>query len=154
MQHRLTNRTCLATLALVAMMLPLSGVAQQIYRWKDAQGKVHFTHTPPPDTAKIEKTITPTKAPPPPPPSSRSLGMNGENGGSGHGGMAGNGLSETDRVRLASECRQARGQLKAMAGGEKVVRSGSDGKPMPLEGAARAQEMQRLRDFVLKSCNS
>jgi hypothetical protein len=32
--------------------------AQTLYRWTDADGKVHYTDTPPPSTAKASRTVT------------------------------------------------------------------------------------------------
>lgn len=49
-------------LALAALLLPLTATAQ-IYQWKDANGKVHYSDQPPPATAKQERTFTPRLPP-------------------------------------------------------------------------------------------
>lgn len=46
--------------ALVLMLLPLAAAAQ-VYRWKDDQGRIHYSQVPPPGAATREL------APPPPP---------------------------------------------------------------------------------------
>jgi hypothetical protein len=52
----------LCTFVLVALLLPAVATAQ-IYQWKDASGKVHYSDQPPPATAKQERTFTPRLAP-------------------------------------------------------------------------------------------
>lgn len=42
-------RACLATLAIV-LSLPASA---QVYQWRDEQGRVHFTDTPPPESRNV-----------------------------------------------------------------------------------------------------
>ncbi len=41
------------TLFLLSMLLAGAAVAGQIYKWKDAEGKIHYSDTPPPADAKI-----------------------------------------------------------------------------------------------------
>ena len=52
-------------IALAVLLLPMAATAQ-IYQWKDAGGKVHYSDQPPPTTAKQERTFTPRLAPAPP----------------------------------------------------------------------------------------
>lgn len=52
----------LRTFALAALLLPAAATAQ-IYQWKDANGKVHYSDQPPPAAAKQERTFTPRLAP-------------------------------------------------------------------------------------------
>lgn len=49
-------------LVLAALLLPLPATAQ-IYQWKDASGKVHYSDQLPPATAKQERTLTPRRSP-------------------------------------------------------------------------------------------
>ncbi|MFE1812639.1 DUF4124 domain-containing protein [Metapseudomonas otitidis] len=44
-------RACLATLAIV-LSLPASA---QVYQWRDEQGRVHFTDTPPPESRNVHE---------------------------------------------------------------------------------------------------
>jgi hypothetical protein len=46
------------TLALAALLLPAAAIAQ-IYQWKDAAGKVHYSDQPPPSAMKQERTFVP-----------------------------------------------------------------------------------------------
>ena len=152
MQCRTFSRFLPGALALAVMALPLSLSAQQIYRWKDANGKTHFTHTPPPNGQMLQKTLTPPSVPDAPPPAPTNAAPAEMGYASGGGGSEVSPASaQPPQVNMA-ECQEARKQLKLLASGADVAHMGSDGKPVPLEGAARAQEMQRLREFVLKSC--
>lgn len=156
MQRRLFSRFLPGALALVVMTLPLSSSAQQIYRWKDANGTVNFTHTPPPDGQEAQKTtIAPSSASGAPaavPNAASSAIGQSDSAHTGGAPAASPEQSQASAQAKAVECQEARRQLKLMASGTEVARMGSDGKPVALEGAARAQEMQRLREFVLKSC--
>src|SRR5512144_353543 len=54
---------------LVAMLVPLSAFAGQMYKWVDADGKVFYSDQPPPGTGvKQQKTIAQPRTAPPPAP--------------------------------------------------------------------------------------
>lgn len=157
MQHRTFFRLLPGALALLVMTLPLASSAQQIYRWKDANGNTHFTHTPPPSGGAVQKTLTPPPVPDAPAASPSMNAASPEINYSDTGYAAQNQEASLERAPVSAqakavECQEARNQLKLMASGAEVAHLGSDGKPVPLEGAARAQEMQRLREFVRQSC--
>ena len=53
------------TFALACLLaLPLAAGAQQMYRWIDEGGRVHFTDTPPPESAKKSEKIEVKPTPP------------------------------------------------------------------------------------------
>lgn len=62
------------TSALIISLVALPATAGNIYKWKDAQGQVHYSQTPPergPVTAKPQGSVQPgvsLQAPPPPVP--------------------------------------------------------------------------------------
>lgn len=153
MQCRTFSRFLPGALALAVMALPLSLSAQQIYRWKDANGNTHFTHTPPPNSDMLQKTLTPPSVPEPPAMPVDSMAA--EPGYASTGSSASSSREASPEIAPQinmAECQEARNQLKLLASGADVAHLGSDGKPVQLEGAARAQEMQRLREFVRRSC--
>lgn len=49
-------------LAIAVLLLPPAAVAE-IYQWKDATGKIHYSDQPPPGAAREERTLTPRIAP-------------------------------------------------------------------------------------------
>lgn len=46
-------RSCRCLLVLLSALITLPAGAGELYRWKDADGKLHFTDTPPPAGAEI-----------------------------------------------------------------------------------------------------
>lgn len=50
-------------LAIAILLLPVAAAAQ-IYQWKDAGGKTHYSDQPPPAAAKQERTFAPRLPPP------------------------------------------------------------------------------------------
>jgi Domain of unknown function (DUF4124) len=50
-------RTTVLALALAGAFVSAAD-AQTLYRWTDAEGKVHYTDTPPPNSAKASRTVT------------------------------------------------------------------------------------------------
>jgi hypothetical protein len=51
---------------LACALIPASASAQQVYKWTDANGQVHYTDQPPPDREAAPVAVD--RSPPPPPP--------------------------------------------------------------------------------------
>ena len=62
--HRKILPAAVASL-LACALIPASASAQQVYKWTDANGQVHYTDQPPPDRAAAPVAVD--KSPPPPP---------------------------------------------------------------------------------------
>ncbi|MBR0565197.1 DUF4124 domain-containing protein [Azoarcus sp. L1K30] len=155
------KRSALLMLALLAA-LPASA---EIYKWKDADGKVHFSDTPPPSGAV--KTIREAA-----PASARPAGT--QDGKSADASKPKT-LAEKElefRQRRAAEaeaqakaekesadaaqrkraCEDARSNLAALNSGQRIGRYGSDGQRVILDDAARAEEETRVRKQVDDFC--
>ena len=67
---------------LLCALIPANALAQQIYKWTDANGQVHYTDQPPPDRAAGSVAVDKGPTPPPPPPAAagnrESVGRNDE----------------------------------------------------------------------------
>ena len=61
MQRHLTNITWLLLAVLGGAWLTTTSVVAQTYKWKDADGKIHYSDQPPPANAKEETTVKPRK---------------------------------------------------------------------------------------------
>jgi hypothetical protein len=120
----------LMLMLLVAIALPAAG--QQLYRWKDENGVVHYTDSPPADKTYETRAIVPDPDPPAtvaapaaaPPPAAPS-----------------------------ERCLQARANLQVFDTSEGVsMDTDGDGVEEQLQGQAREREHQRARDLVQAEC--
>ena len=62
MQRHLTGITWLLLALLGGAWLATTSVVAQTYKWKDADGKIHYSDQPPPANAKEETTVKPRKS--------------------------------------------------------------------------------------------
>jgi hypothetical protein len=97
-----------AALIMSALLLcwVVNGYADRLYRWTDAQGVIHITQDPPPDTAKEVDTFDYSPQPNPPMrqptasdqtyPQQGNLDQGGGQSGSGTGGNFASGNEEND----------------------------------------------------------
>lgn len=150
---------CATILALA--LLPLgSGLAGEVFQWKDADGRTHYSDVPPPDTDT--KRIT-TVAPPARP----STGS-----GSTTKSWAEREVEfrerRTERLeeerkqaeagekrdKLARQCADAKRQLAALESGQRVVRFNDQGERVFLDDAERAREVKELRESIAEHCTS
>jgi hypothetical protein len=129
---RLLSAACLPALLLSA---PLA--AQQVYKWKDAQGVTHFTAEPPPKGAAFEaREVDHHQAVAPP-------------ADAGDDAPAPKARSGEDPA-----CATARGNLALLDGDRQVtVDSDGDGKPdKPLSDADRARQRNLARAILDAKC--
>ncbi|MDT3735689.1 MAG: DUF4124 domain-containing protein [Denitratisoma sp.] len=137
---------CLATAA-----------SAQVYTWRDASGKVHYSDTPPPgvDAKRMRAGVQSDSAQ--------------------TSGAAGRSLAEQEaefrkrqaeaektRAKAAEErstaednrrnCDDARNQLNALESGQRMSRIDSTGERIPLDDEMRAQEIEKARKSVQSWC--
>jgi hypothetical protein len=139
------------------LLLVSAGVSSQVYTWRDASGKVHYSDTPPTGTDAKQ--------------------LRGGATVSNDGGAQRRSINEQEQEfrkrRAASEekrtksekeiaeadikrkdCEQARSQLKALESGERMTKFNDKGERVFLEDAERTQEADRLRKQVEQLCRS
>ena len=61
MQRHLTNITWLLLALFGGAWLTTTSVVADTYKWKDANGKIHYSDQPPPANAKEETIVKPRK---------------------------------------------------------------------------------------------
>jgi len=130
----------------------------QVYTWRDASGKVHYSDTPPPDVdaKKMRAGAQADKSP--------------------ASGAAGRSLAEQDmefrkrqdeaeKARAKKEqessaaedskrnCADAKKQLNALESGQRMSRLNEAGESIPLDDDMRAQEIDKARKAVQSWCN-
>lgn len=158
-------------LFVIALVLAMPAAAE-IYQWRDAQGQIHYSDTPPPGQNA-------TKIPPAPKPPTK-VTPNGDAAPTGGEPKAGEpakpktvperelefrqrraaaaeatAKAEQERLQSAERqrtCERARAQLAALEGGQRMSRYGIDGERIVLDDAGRAEEIERTRGFVESTC--
>jgi hypothetical protein len=142
-------------LSLLIAVVAASTVSAQVYTWRDASGKVHYSDTPPPGVdAKQVRGGVPSGA---------------------DGGAQRRSLNEQEQdfrkrrtesaekqakseKELAEaearrqDCERARAQLQALESGQRVTRFNDKGEAVFLDDAERAQEIERVRKAVGQQC--
>ena len=146
--------------AIILLILAgMSAVAvAQVYSWRDASGKMHYSDTPPPgvDAKKLHAPGAQT-------------------GSSSQTGTAGRSFAEqdlsfrkrkmdadkarakADQERIAAEdakrnCEDARMQLNALESGQRMSRVNASGERIPLDDDMRDQEIEKAKKAVQSWC--
>ncbi|HWG10326.1 MAG TPA: DUF4124 domain-containing protein [Rhodanobacteraceae bacterium] len=137
-----------AALALAMLAVCVAAGAQQVYKWKDANGATHYSDTPPPaganyDKVKINSNVaTPVAATP----ASAASSMNNGGGGNdlGWNSMPLKAASDTPENRTKL-CKQLDSNI-ALLNSKQPVTSGDAGTPQQNMGdVQRNQELATAR---------
>ena len=162
------------SLALLALLTALP-VAAQIYSWKDKDGKIHYSDTPPP-TGEMKTLQRPTRTPPPMPTGgAASETAEGKKADTNADPAKPKTLAERElefRQRRAAEaeaqakaekeaaeaadrqraCEQARNQLAALNSGQRISRFNASGEREFLDDAARNAEIAQTQRLIDQAC--
>ncbi|HKB82545.1 MAG TPA: DUF4124 domain-containing protein [Burkholderiales bacterium] len=171
MQRHLIGITWLLLVVVSGMCFVVTPVFAQTYKWKDADGKVHYSDQPPPANAKEPMTVKPGKPSATAPASTAAPTAKG-------GVAAAKPKSYTEQEadfkkrqveaaerdaadkKKAAEaaekqknCEQARAQLKGLESGGRMTRNNAQGEREYLNDAQIAQEIERTKKTVANWCN-
>ncbi len=143
-----TAAACLATAA----------SAQQVYKWKDANGVTHFSQTPPPagkHYTKMHLQGQPeVSTPPRHSASSQENRPQGDEDGAPPARTRDDGKTEPDtpdnRARL---CKQLRSNIALLQSKEPVVTGGQNGKQQVMSDNAREQQLATARAQQAQYCS-
>ncbi|MDR0701157.1 MAG: DUF4124 domain-containing protein [Azoarcus sp.] len=156
----------------LALALSLSASAE-IYKWKDRDGRAHFSDMPPPQNAAEVQILNA-----PAPPRSAATADEQENTAeesSAKTAAPGKSLAERElefrqrraaaaearakadeeaarAARRAQDCERARTQHAALASGQRVARPTGNGGRTFLDDAEREAEMARIQELIDKRC--
>jgi len=146
--------------AITGMLLAILATlawAGEVYTWKDASGKIHYSDTPPPGV------------------SSKKLRAGSSSGSAAGQPAATKGLAEqemefrkrktesdqsrakaekeqSDSAEAKSNCEQARRQVQALESGQRMSRINEAGEQVPLDDDMRAQDLDKARKAVQSWC--
>lgn len=146
---------CLAASALAAL-------AGDIYTWRDAEGRVHFSDVPPagkeeakkirgstPGNASATPPATPTTAKPAPSQADKDLEFRKRHAESQEAADKA-AKEKASAERKTADCQSARNQLRALESGQRVSRFNDKGEAIPMDDSQRQAEIERNRQFVEK----
>jgi len=143
-------------IALIALLLPLAAVAQ-VYTWKDATGKIHYSDQPPPDQG-TQSRVLPTDSSDAANPAAvkaaadRRLEANKE-AKEKQDAAAKAAKDKADNEKRQQDCERARLDLQGLESGQIRFRMGANGEREGLDDSARAAEIANARRVVDATCN-
>jgi hypothetical protein len=128
----------------LALTMPAVADAQQVYKWKDAAGTMHYSEQPPADAASVirlsmqEPRATPEQALAE---ASQALADGQES------------LDHANRKQRQRMCSTARSNLQLLDSGALVVGSGNIGSATKLSGEQREAARAEAKEHIGKYCN-
>ncbi|HEY9110250.1 MAG TPA: DUF4124 domain-containing protein [Rhodanobacteraceae bacterium] len=130
--------------------------AQQIYKWKDANGVTHFSQTPPATGThytKMRMTSEPEISSNPPPPSNAEKD-DSSNAGAAPGQSASGGTQPDTPSNRASLCKQLSSNIALLQSKQPVVTAGGNGKQEVMSDNARESQLATARAQQAQYCSS
>ncbi|MFA7270582.1 MAG: DUF4124 domain-containing protein [Sterolibacterium sp.] len=144
-------------ITLFILALVWTAASAQVYTWRDASGKTHYSDTPPPgvDAKKMRPGAQPGATP---------------SGGTPVRSTAEQDMefrkrqTEAEKARAKADqekgdaeegkrnCEDARKQLNALESGQRMSRLNEAGESIPLDDEMRAQEIEKARKSVQSWC--
>jgi len=142
---------------LVFLLLPLS-VAAQVYTWKDASGKVHYSDQPPGDKGQTTRTIAPGSPTVEDSAPVRKQMADKRLDASQKANEAKDAAAKAEKRRLedeqrARDCERSRIDLQGIESGQIRFRMGANGEREALEDASREAELANVRRAVDVNCS-
>jgi hypothetical protein len=144
-------------IALIALLLPLT-VAAQVYSWKDANGKIHYSDQPPPQQGvksrvlNIDKSDEASTAPAVKSSAEKRLDANQQDKEKKDAAAKAAKEKAEDEQRQR-DCERARLQLQGVESGQIRYRMGPSGEREALDDSARQAELDNARKAVEASCS-
>lgn len=141
----------LVLLALSCFMVGAYAADQQVYKWTDASGVVHFSDAPPPKDAKDVQLMRVSGGDRPRSVDSAANGEPGSNPENGDGSTPAAAAPDPKDAN-AKACATARNNLEILNSKMPVSVTGPDGKALPLDDKARAAQIAAANANVELYC--
>jgi DNA anti-recombination protein RmuC len=153
-------QTQIRKLLAVACMLAAASmaVADQVYRWVDKNGVVHYTQTPPPGTnAAAAKTVD-ISAPPPDSFGAKSdqalINTQAAQNKSAQDAAQKAQADAQQKAALQKACEAEKAQLQQMQDARRITMTDSKGETQYVTGDDRLKAMDDLQKRIDKDCGS
>jgi hypothetical protein len=148
--------------ALVLVLAAATASAQEIYNWRDREGRTNYSDNPPADSTPA-RTLSGRSYEPPPmpelPQTDKAKPSSADQDLEFRKRQAEAGEKAAKQQRLAAEaeekrrnCEQARNQLSALESGQRMARYNDRGEREYLDDAQRAEEIAHTRKAVDSWC--
>jgi hypothetical protein len=147
------------SLAALIALLPALAAADQVYKWVDEQGRVHFSQTPPPSAASNVQQVT-VSAPPPDPQSlqnQQQLQKQQADKDQAAKDAAAKEQAKKDPKAEALQkqhCDDMRSRLQALQIGGRIATVDAQGNRSYVSDDDRVKQEQQLQDQLTKECGS
>ncbi len=143
----------------VLLALPAVATAEEMYRWVDANGEVHYSDQPPPPEVKEYRAMTRSGATAAPSVDTRPVGESlADQEADFQRRRAQEAEEEARAERVAAErrqnCDRARSQYNTVSAGGRISRRNSAGEVVFLDDDEVARESEEARAEVEKWCDS
>ena len=140
--------------ALFLTLIATTAVGGEVYTWKDASGKVHYSDTPPADSdAKKMRAGSSAEVPAVSAPVAKKSLAEQEldfrkRKTEGEEARAKAEKEKTEAEEKSKNCEQAKLQLQALESGQRIARYNAQGERVALDDDGRAQEIVAARKAV------
>jgi hypothetical protein len=152
---------CLISVAvlplLTLLLLPLAAQAQ-VYKWRDATGKIHYSDKPPAGTPAQGRKLGPANSVNDDMPAARRTAADQRLDAATRASDAKEKAASAERERAEDAqrdqaCERARVNLQGLESGQIRFRMGTDGEREGLDGAVRETELHEARRSVDANCS-
>ena len=150
------DRTAMKPFAFaVVALLAATAAGAQVYEWKDAQGKTHYSDKPPVGTAQVKKIAAPESSAP-----SNSAQKTTADRELEFRKRQKDAQENTDKANkeqaananLKASCDNARRMLETLDSGERIALRDGQGERYYLDDAQRQQDTAKARQFIQANC--
>jgi len=143
-------------LVILALSLASTVAGAQLYSWKDASGKVHYSDEPPPDKSPSRKVAAPPAPSADPAAVRRSLAEkeieSRKKQKESQESAAKAEKAKTEAAERRVDCERAKGNLGSIESGQTRFATDSKGERVALDGAVREAELASARKAVDALC--
>ncbi|HZP66039.1 MAG TPA: DUF4124 domain-containing protein [Rudaea sp.] len=132
-----------------------SAGAEQVYKWTDASGVVHYTDAPPPKDTQNVQTVRVTGGDRPHPVATDEGTAGGEKAGAdanANGSGSGNLTMDDNDQNRRKACEAAKQNLDLLQNAGPVAIAGADGKPKQLDDAGRKAQIAQANAEIMLYC--
>lgn len=142
---------------LTLLVLPLAAEAQ-VYKWRDATGKIHYSDKPPAGTPAQSRKLGPANSASDDVPAARQSAADQRLDAAKRASEAKEKAAGAERERAqealrAQACERSRVNLEGLESGQIRFRMGANGEREGLDGAARDAELNEARRAVDTNCS-